>query len=103
MEGLRPCPFCGGKARVSFKDCEFGGHNGFGDRKMKYRIQVICNKCHSRGRPVKTDWMIYPEPYSTEWSSRYNGRPSAKVIAESNRFRPWVQKAIDAWNQRSQM
>ena len=45
---LLPCPFCKGNGKVSFKDHRFVGQNFRGDKKLVYRIQVICNKCRSR-------------------------------------------------------
>ena len=49
MEGLKKCPFCGGKARVSTREKLFIGWNGFGTKKIEYAAQVICNKCYARG------------------------------------------------------
>lgn len=94
---LKPCPFCGGKARISSKDVKFGGWNGVGDRRVKYRIQVICNKCHSRGKPITTDWMINPEAwvingFIPEWNTE------AKEKAEE--FKPYINMAAEAWNNR---
>lgn len=99
MTQLKPCPFCGSKARLSFKDAEFIGKNYRGDRKVKYRLQVICNKCHSRGKPVKTDSLINPKPYVSLWyDSSY---PATDIALEQTEvFRPWAEKAIDAWNRR---
>lgn len=82
---LKPCPFCGGKARIHFKNYKFWGWNGMGQRKLKYRVQVICNKCHSRGKPIVTDWLIDASPY---WAKH----------AET--FAPYIEKAINAWNTR---
>ena len=49
MEQIRSCPFCGGRGRVSFKDARFAGQNYRGDKKIVYRVQIICNRCASRG------------------------------------------------------
>lgn len=100
MEGLKPCPFCGGKARLSFKDAAFAGQNCLGDKKVQYRFQVICNKCHSRGKPVKTDFLINPNPWGSLWANRQ--LPNTGVVAErTETLRPWAEKAIEAWNGRS--
>lgn len=97
---LKQCPFCGGKAKISFKDYRFYGFNGIGDKKNKYRIQVICNHCKSRGAPVVTDWLINPEPYITVWGNVKRYVDNEKCHAETERFRPYVEKAIEAWNRR---
>lgn len=55
---LKPCPFCGGEAKISKADCEYGGQNGLAEKRVKYRICVICNKCYSRGEPVKSQWVV---------------------------------------------
>ena len=99
MSELKPCPFCGGKARLSFKDAEFGGKNYRGDRKVKYRFQVICNKCYSRGKPVKTDFLINPSPWNSLWASRPLSATDI-VLERTEMFRPWAEKAIEAWNRR---
>ena len=99
MVELKPCPFCGGKAKIYFKDYRFYCKNLNGDRKVSYRVQVICNKCKSRGRPIITEPMINPYPYITEWGNRYGGSDKAK--AETERFRPYIEKAVDAWNTRA--
>ena len=99
MAELKPCPFCGGKAKLSFKDVDFAGQNCLGDKKLKYRFQVICNKCHSRGEPVKTDFLINPNP----WASHYANRKylqSEKVENMTEMLKPWAEEAIEAWNRR---
>lgn len=99
MAKLKPCPFCGGKAKISFKDYCFYGKNLEGDRKVSYRVQAICNKCKSRGRPIITEPMINPYPYITEWGNCYGASDRAKT--ETERFRPYVEKAVEAWNTRT--
>lgn len=84
---IRGCPFCGGNGKISYRDVEFGGWNGKGDRRKKYRIQVICNKCHARGKPVTTNWLVNPNPYSKA--------PSQVLL-----FQPYVEHAIEEWNRR---
>lgn len=49
MDRLKICPFCGGNGHVSTRDMRFYGQNVFGNRKIKYGAQVICNRCHARG------------------------------------------------------
>ena len=62
---LKPCPFCGGRGKVSFKDYKFIGKNYYGDKKISYRVQIICNKCKSRGKPIITGPLVNPHPYSS--------------------------------------
>ena len=93
---LKPCPFCGGNGRVSFKDYKFGGWNGVGDSRRKYRVQVICNKCRSRGKPIITNWVVNLSPYSSAfWYA------ASKDDEATNTFKPYVDKAIEAWNRRA--
>lgn len=93
---LKPCPFCGGKGKVSFKDYRFGGYNGKSDIRRKYRVQVICNKCRARGKPIITDWIVNYTPYqSIFWNQ--NSRHTEAADA----YKPYVEGAIEAWNRRT--
>lgn len=100
MAELKPCPFCGGKGKISFKDYRFGGKNFNGDRKVSYRFQVICNRCRSRGKPVITPMLINPNPYISEWGNRYYNKSEA-CRQETERFRLYVEQAAEAWNRRT--
>ena len=82
-EPTKDCPFCGGNGNLSIRQDKFYGFNGFGDKKMKMRLQVICNKCHSRGKPIITDYLVNPS------SSNYETRPEK-----------YFDKAWEAWNRR---
>lgn len=99
MDKLKPCPFCGGKAKVSFKNHSFKGRNDFGDKKLKYRVQVICNRCRSRGKPIITDWLINPNPWMSEWGNQGKAT-TPRMIAQTEAFKPYVEQAIEAWNRR---
>ena len=98
-ERLRNCHFCNGNAKVSFKDYAFYGRNGLGDKKVKYRIQVICNRCRSRGKPIITDWLVNPNPYISKWGNCGDGT-SPKGSVQTEMFKPYVEQAIEAWNRR---
>ena len=100
MAELKPCPFCGGKGKVSFKDYKFGGQNFYGHKMLKYRVQIICNKCRSRGMPIVTDWLTGSNPYNSAWGNVYS--PSSDHCQHQTEiFEPYVAKAIDAWNRRA--
>ena len=100
MYDLKPCPFCGGKGKISFKNYRFVGQNHFGDKKLKYRVQVICNRCKSRGKPVITDALINPDPYRTKWWDGVTVE-TAKRLKQQEMFAPYVKEAIEAWNRRA--
>lgn len=95
---LLPCPHCNGNGKVSFKDHRFIGENFRGDKKLVYRVQVICNKCRSRGKPVLTEPMINPNPYITKWGNSYAETDVCKKETEA--FTGAVQAAVRAWNTR---
>lgn len=96
------CPHCKGNAKVSFKDSRFVGENIRGDKKLVYRVQVICNKCRSRGKPVFTEPLINPNPYITKWGNCYHAE-SDVCKSETERFLPYVMAAISEWNTRLEL
>lgn len=93
------CPFCGGKGKVSFKDYRFHGKNYDGDKKVSYRVQVICNGCRSRGKPIITKPLINPNPYLSKWGNCYSA-DSSNCQKQDELFEPYVTEAIQAWNHR---
>lgn len=96
---LLECPHCKGNGKVSFKDHRFIGQNIRGDKKLVYRVQVICNKCRSRGKPVFTNPLINPNPYITKWGSCYADTDVCNE--ETNAFSEYVESAIREWNTRA--
>ena len=83
---LKPCPFCGGKAKISTRDVRFIGWNAAGgSKKIKCAAQVICNICKARG-PVFTAALI--NPYD-------------RVCQESEAYKWMVGEAAEAWNWRA--
>ena len=101
MSDIKPCPFCGGYPKLFFKEVDFYGRNYLGDKKSKYRVQMICTRCHARSKPIKTDYLINCNPHQSnfenkEWVYTDIRRKQTEMI------RPWVEKAIEAWNRRSQ-
>ena len=93
---LLPCAHCKGKGKVSFKDYRFIGKNFKGDRKIVYRVQIICNKCRSRGKPIFTEPLINPNPYITKWGNCYADTDVCN--SETNKFSSYVKAAISAGN-----
>lgn len=96
---ILPCPCCRGNGKVSFKDYKFCGQNYRGDKKLIYRVQVICNKCRSRGKPVFTIPLINPNPYITKWGNCYYAG-SDVCKEETEKFLPYVMAAVAGWNTR---
>lgn len=90
MIELKPCPFCGGEAKPSI---EFMHDKEDRPSEQKYAkkciVQVICNRCHSRGKPVSF--------YSTTWGDLVN----VPYLMQKENAAPWVNLAIDYWNRRS--
>lgn len=105
MEELKPCPFCGGKAKISFKrkyerlkiitppieimetdglDFWCNAHKYV--RVYYYSVKAICNKCHSRGKPITA---------VVENHTPYSSSKDAKIAYE-----PFIAKAIEVWNRR---
>ena len=97
---LKPCPFCGGKAKVSFRNHAYKGQNYFGDKELKYRVQVICNRCKSRGKPVFTNWLIAPNPWMSAWGNQGKAT-TPRMIKQTEMFKPYVEEVIEAWNRRA--
>lgn len=100
MDKIKSCPFCGGNGKVSFKDYRFIGKNYCGQKKLIYRVQVICNRCRSRGKPIITDVLVNPNPYISEWGNCGDGKTTEKGKRESDIFRQYVEEAVKAWNTR---
>ena len=103
---LKPCPFCGGTAKINARQSKFCGKNDFGNVKLIWTIYVKCNRCHSRGKPIKTEPIeLYERErgclgsgnfYNTEFW-RGTGRD---LMAATLTFEPYVEKAIESWNRR---
>ena len=82
MSKLKPCPFCGGNARITTRDVRFIGQNDFGSKKIKCAAQAMCNRCRARG-PVYTAVLI--NPYD-------------RICQQSEEYKWMMSKAADAWN-----
>ena len=101
MSELKPCPFCGGYPKLSFAETDFYGRNFQGDKKSKYRVQLICRKCYARGKPIKTDYLINCNPHESYFESRTWLLPDIRE-KNSKMIEPWVTQAIEAWNRRAE-
>lgn len=83
-DNILSCPFCRGKGKIHIAQYKFMGKNERGVILLKYRIDVRCNKCHSRGSPVITD------------STTYRLFPNGMDF-----FKPYIERAILKWNNRA--
>ena len=82
---LKPCPFCGGKAKVMYREAEFIGWRGDGMKDKSFFVYVACNRCRARGPLVKSDVIVGKEQYM---------RGFERLMT------PYRNDAIDAWNRR---
>lgn len=74
-------PFCEGKAKIVRRQMRFLGQNYVGQKKIKYGIQAMCQRCHARGS-LYSRVVIYP---SLEYQAAFD----------------WLEeKATEAWNRR---
>ena len=89
VSDIKPCPFCGGKAKWSVRDM----HDREWSRsekcfKKKFSVQVICNKCHGRGKPVRF--------YSGKWGNFWD----VPYLEQKADIVPWINLSIAYWNRR---
>ena len=87
MEELKPCPFCGGKAKVMAREKKFFGWRGNGLKVKSYFAYCACNRCRARGNPVSTS-------PSSEEPITYTGK-------YRKWFLPYIDRAVEAWNRRA--
>jgi Lar family restriction alleviation protein len=91
---LKPCPFCGGEAKLSAKDHLFGGYNGVGQSRREYLIKAICNKCKARGPVFATGWVNTTYDCYKQKESSVSEQDKALLSAAE-------AKAISTWNRRT--
>lgn len=80
MDKLLPCPFCGGEGHISSREIRYRGMNGFGAKKIRTGMQVICGKCKARGG-LAVDDVIYAH-------------------GQDKTLKHMEEEAIEAWNRR---
>lgn len=85
MTELKPCPFCGGNAKISYCDMRLVGVNDFGNKRVRIGVKAICNRCKARG-PLFTGNVVDP------WT---------KEGKETEAYKFLVQQAEDTWNRRA--
>lgn len=79
---LKPCPFCGGKARISHREYRYKGINGYGVKLIKTAFYGMCNKCKATGSKIFEDIHYW------------NGNTGEEIEKASI-------KAAKAWNRRA--
>lgn len=86
---IKPCPFCGGTARLSSRQLRFSGYRdnyscGGGSREhiVDMAYQVICNRCKARGPLfVRRGWTV-------------------EEIRDGRSTPSEIEQAVEAWNWR---
>lgn len=78
---LRECPFCGGKAKVSYRQYRFMGQYDDGTKRIKFAFYGICNRCKATGGTItgeihcglvksRDDFAFYEELAAETWNRR---------------------------------
>ena len=78
---LRNCPFCGGRAKVSYRQYRFIKQYDDGTKRIKYAFYGICNRCKATGGTItgeihcglgqsRDDFRFYEELAAEAWNRR---------------------------------
>lgn len=80
---LLPCPFCGyEKARIMYAEGNFLGQTYNGVKKIRFKAYGVCNKCHSRGKPV---FLVVDDVHTRGWLARMRAILEPMAAEEWNR------------------
>lgn len=66
---LKPCPFCGGKAKIRTRQQKFYGQNYEGVKKIRRSAYAACNRCHAHGGLYT--WISYDDSLREEYPVAY--------------------------------
>lgn len=83
---LKPCPFCGGEARIMPRFIYKKITNSEAPIEYHYRIYALCQNCHAMSYPIDAVVNQYtPHDTTDEAQSAYE---------------PFMARVIEAWNRR---
>jgi len=78
MDELKPCPFCGGEAKL-LTDCDGGG--GRFDEKITYFFWCVCKKCGAKGKVHKN--IYFNERMKNAAINSWNRRAGEKDVSDA--------------------
>ena len=78
---LKPCPFCGGKAKVSHRQYRFIGQYDDGTKRIRFAFYGICNRCKAKGSTIL-------------------GEIHCGLVKSNDDFEFYEGIAAEAWNRR---
>lgn len=96
-DNLKPCPFCGGKAKLMARQQRFCGKTYGGKTFIRWAVYIKCNRCHSRGKPIITKPMEESFYRTGFYKTYYRYGIESQTLA----FKPYVEEAIEKWNRRA--
>ena len=79
---LKPCPFCGGKAKLHTRQLRFIGQNYLGSKKIRMAAQVFCNRCKARGAVFSGEVI---DPWNKDFNAPFDWMKEQAVVAWNRR------------------